>query len=138
MAFRHPQTQLEVLLRDHLDGIAGQHHRADRHQLLQYAPVGGRKHLPFIELLLDYRALGGPRAQPVFGDVERGAGLVELDAGQDAAVDQPLGSIEIDLRLVRLRLQRTDLRIERLHLQGELLVADRRDRLTARDADRLP
>ena len=38
----------------------------------------------------------------------------------------PSVRVKIDLRLVRLRLQGADLRIERLHLQRELLVADRR------------
>ena len=138
MPFRHPQPQLEILLRDHRNGVAGQHDGTDGHQLLQHAPVGGSKHLPLIELLLDHRALGGPRPQPVFGDVERGPRLVELDARKRAALHQSLGSGKIDLRLVRLRLQGVDLRIQRLHLQRELFVADRRDRLAARDRVAFP
>ena len=61
MAFRHPKAKLEILLRDHRNGIAGQHDGTDRHQLFQDAPAGRGKHLPLIELLLDDGALGGPR-----------------------------------------------------------------------------
>ncbi len=61
MAFRNPKPELEILLRDHRNGIAGQHDGTDRHQLFQDAPAGRGKHLPLIELLLDDGALGGPR-----------------------------------------------------------------------------
>ena len=132
MPLRHPQPQFEILLRNHRNGIAGQHDGTDGHQLLQHAPAGRRQHLAFVELLLDHRALGGLRPQAVIRDVECGARLVELDARQRAALHQSLDAGKIDLRLVRLRLQRVDLRVQRLHLQGKLLVADRCDRLTAR------
>ncbi len=50
----------------------------------------------------------------------------------------PSDSIEIGLCLVRLRLQRADLRVQRLHLQRKLLIADGRDRLAARDRVAFP
>ena len=138
MPFRHPQTQLEILLCDHLDGIAGQNHRPDRHGPLQHPPVDGSQNLPFIELLLDDRSLGGPRAQTVFGDVERGPRLVELGPRQDAAVDQPLGSMKSICAWSDWACKRIDLRIQRLHLQGELFVGDHGDGLSARDAVAFP
>ena len=53
-----------------------------------------------------------------------GLGEVELRLGARAAPQQLLDAIEIDFRLVALRLLGLNARIERLHLQHELLVGD--------------
>ena len=58
------------------------------------------------------------------GDVEIGPRLIELGLRADAALLQFRHSIEVGLRLVALRLLRSDSRIQRLHLQGELLIGD--------------
>jgi hypothetical protein len=131
VSFRNPQAQLEILLRDHDDGIALQHDGPDHDQPLEHAPILGRQNLAFTELLIDDSALGSPCTQAVLGDVERCARFVELDARNRAALDKPLGAGEIDLRLVGLRLEGLNLRIERLQLKNELLVPDDRDRLAA-------
>ena len=89
-------------------------------------------------MLVDHRTLGGLCAQAVVGNVQRGALLVELDPGQNTALDQSLGPGEVELRLVCLRLKGFDLRIERLHLENQLFVADGRDRLTGGNAIAFP
>ena len=132
MPLRHAQPQFEILLRNHRNGVAGQHDGAHGDQLLQHAAAGRRQHLAFVELLLHHRAFRGLRPQAVIRHVERGARLVEPDPRQRAAFHQSLDSGKIGLRLARLRLQRVDLRIQRFHLQRQLVVADRCDRLTAR------
>ena len=77
-------------------------------------------------------------ASVALGDVERGLGVVELHLRADAAPLQLLRAIEVGLRLVALRLLRLDALIERLHLQGQLLVGDDGDLGAGRDACRLP
>ena len=134
MAFRHAQPQHEILLRHRGDRLARQDHGAGRHRHLQHAAGGRRQHLAFGDLLLDDRAFGGARLQRVGCDVEGGARLIERRLRNGAAREQILGASEIVLRLGDLRLQPGNLRIERLHLQRELLVADGRDDLTLLDA----
>lgn len=134
MPLRHAKPQLEVLLGDGDDRIAREHDGSYCDQPLQHATIRRREHLTLVELLVDHRTFGSLGTQAVLGDVQRGALLVELDPGQDTAFDQPFGPAEVELRLVRLRLQRLDLRVERFHLQHELFVADGRDCLAGGDA----
>ena len=58
---------------------------------------------------------------------------VELGLRADAAPLQFGCAIEVGLRLVALRLLRRDSRIQRLHLQGELLIGDDGDLRAGRD-----
>ena len=81
------------------------------------------------EYCLPRVAAGSPRARDarpvrVGRDIEGRARLVETVFGNDALGEQVLGAVEIGLRLGELRFEAGDLRVERIHLQGELLVAD--------------
>ena len=97
-------------------------------------PAGRRQHVAFGDLLLDHRALGGARLQRVGCDVERCARLVERRLRHGAlAREQIFGAGEIGLRLRDLGFERGNLRVERLHLQRELLVADGGDHLPLLD-----
>ena len=66
-------------------------------------------------------------AAGAFGDLEIGLGLIELGLRADAASQELRAAIEIDFGLIALRLLRGDARIQRLHLQRELLIRDDRD-----------
>ncbi len=138
MFFRQSQTQLEMLLCDRHDRIAGQYHRTHRHEALQDATVLRSKNSTFGLLLLDHSAFGGPGAKIVLGHIECRSCFIKPGARQRATLDQSLDAIKIGLRLVGLGLQRLHLRIQRLHLEHELLVAHNGDRLAARDRVAFP
>jgi len=138
MLFRQSQPQLEILLRDRHERIAGQNHRTNRHQAFQYPPVLRSENLPLRLLLLDNTAFGHLGAEIVLGDVEKRSRLVEPGARKRAPLGQPFDAVKIGLRLISLSLQRLDLRIERFRLQHELLVANDGNRLAARHRVALP
>ena len=96
-------------------------------------PAVGASTLAFGDLLLDDRTLGGARLQRIGRDVKGGVRLVEAGLRNGAARKQILGAGEIGLGLRNLRLEAGDLGVERLHLQGQLLVADGRDHLALLD-----
>ena len=124
MALRHAQAQHEILLGDARHRLAGQDHGAGGDRDLQHAAGGRRQYLAFGQLLLDHRALGDAGAVRVGRNIESGARLVEAGLRDSALGEQVFGAGKIALRLRQLRLQPGDLRIERLQLQHELLVAD--------------
>ena len=130
---RHAQPQDEILLRHGGDGFAGQDDGAGGHRHLQTRPAVGASTLPsvtccWITERSAVRAFSALEAtlkavrawsRRVFGMVPRG--------------EQVFGAGEIGLRLGELGFEPGDLRIERLHLQRELLVADGRDDLALLD-----
>jgi hypothetical protein len=90
-----------------------------------------RQNLSLRLLLLDDSPLRRLRAQIILGNVESGSCLIKSGARKRASLHEPIDAIEVDLRLISLRLQRLDLCIQRLHLQHELLVSDDGNRLTS-------
>ncbi len=71
--------------------------------------------------------------QCILSHVERCTRLIELCTRRGAALNKSLDAVEIRLRLCKLGFQAGDLRIERLHLQHQFLVADGGDDLAAFD-----
>ena len=121
------QAQDVLILRQGRDRLAGQNDLTDGNRHAQDATGAGRKHRPFARLLGDDAAIRLHRRQSAFGDVEIGLGLIELSLRADAALQQFRDAIEIGFRLIALRLLRGDARIQRLHLQRELLIRDHGD-----------
>ena len=74
----------------------------------QNAPGARGEDGAFGGLLHDDVAIGMHGRGGPLGDVERGASLVELHLRVDAAAHQLLHSVEIDFRLIALRLLRFD------------------------------
>ena len=120
------QAQDVLILRDGGDRLAGHDARGrPRPAIVSTRPAPGASTAPSLRLLHDHVAVGlasPSRLRSATSSV--GLGLVELGLRADAALLQFGHAIEIGLGLVALRLLRGDARIERLHLQGELLVGD--------------
>ena len=121
------EAQDVLILRERRDRLARQDDAADRDRHGQHAAGARREDRAFARLLRDDVAIAAHRRQIALGDVEIGLGLVELGLGADAALRQFGDAIVVGLGLVALRLLRGDARVERLHLQGELLVRDQGD-----------
>ena len=133
VALRQFQTQDVSIFGEGRDRLARQNDLTGGNRHAQDATGAGRQHRPFARLLGDDAAIGLHRRQGAFGDVEIGLGLIELGLGADAASQELRDAIEIGLGLVALRLLRGDARIQRLHLQRELLIRDDRNLGACRD-----
>ena len=133
MPLGHAQAQHEIFLGDARHRLARQDHRACGDRNLEHAAGGRCQHLAFGQLLLDHRAFGDAGAMSVGRDIEGGAHLIETRLWNGALGEQVFGAGEIALGLRELRLEPGDLRIERLELQHELLVADGRQHLALLD-----
>ena len=111
-----------LVLGQRRDRLARHDDAADGDRHGQHAAGARREDGAFARLLRDDVAIAAHRRQVALGDVEIGLGLVELGLGADAALRQFGDAIVIGLRLIALGLLRGDARVERLHLQRELLV----------------
>ena len=131
--FRYAQAQHERLLADRGDRVAVQHHGALGQRHRDHAAGDRRQHLALLQVLLRHGALGSARAQDGGGDLHRGARLVHRGARAATLTEQRLGPRQIGLRLRELRLQSGDLRVERVDLQQQLVVADHGDDLALGD-----
>jgi hypothetical protein len=133
VTFRDAQAQDEILLGNHRDRLTRQHHGSGRHRLLENTTGGRREHATLRELLLNHGPFSDARSMGVGRHIECRADLVEARLRSDALAEQLFSSVDIDLGLPELRLQSGDLRVERFHLEHELLVADRGDDLAGLD-----
>ena len=132
MAFRHPQTQHERLFADRGDGVAVQHDRTLGQRNGQHAPGDRGQHLALLQVLQCHRTFGGSGAYHRCCHLRRGTRLVHRGSRSYALAEQGLRASQIGLRLGKLRLQTGDLCVERVDLQGKLVVADHRDHLPRR------
>ncbi len=130
--FGQLQAQDVAVFGERGDRFARHHDAPFRDGNGEDAPGGRRENGAFAHLLGDDAAVAAHRLERALGDVERGAGRVDLNLRADAAALQFLDAIEIGLGLVGLRGLGLDARIERLHLKQQLRVGDRRQ-LCSRD-----
>ena len=93
----------------------------------QNAPRAGREHGALGRLLFDHAAVRANRREIAIRHVEHGFGLIEHHFRRDAALKQLPRAVEVGLRLVALRLLRSNALVQRLHLQKQLLISDQRD-----------
>ncbi len=124
--FRQLQAQDVAVFGERRDRFARQHDAAFGDGDAEDAARGRRENGALAHLLGDDAAVAAHRLERALGDVESGPGRVDLNLRAGALALQLLGAIEIGLGLVGLRFLRLDARIERLHLQQELGVRDRR------------
>ena len=133
MPLRYAQAQHERLFADRGDRVAIQHHRPLGQWHRDHAAGHRCQHLALLQVLQRHGTLGRARAQDRGGDIHRSARLLHRGAWAATLTQQRLGPREIGLRLRELRLQSGDLRVERVDLQQQLVVADHGNDLTLGD-----
>ena len=133
VALGNAKAQHEILLGDRGNDLAGKNDGADRVGHAQDAAGRRSQNLAFRHLPLDDRALGNACPQRILGNIDGGARLVEPRLRRRATLEQALRTGKVGLGLSELRLEPGDLGVERLHLKGELFVADSGNDLPCRD-----
>ena len=126
-----PLRQLEaqdvLILGERGDRLSRQDDAAGGNGDGEDAAGAGRQHRAFAGLLRDDVAVAAHRREIALGDIEVRFRLVELGLRADAAPRQFGDAIVVCFGLIALRLLRGDARVERLHLQRELLVRHQGD-----------
>ena len=128
------QAQDVVVGRDRRDRLARHDDAAFRHRHLEHPPRPRREDGAFGACCSNNLPVGAQRLQGSLGDIEARSRLVQLRLRRQSGALQLLRASKIDLRLVALGLLRLDARLQRLHLQRQLLVSDHGDAVAGGDA----